>query len=76
MANDPLKLEQVPAAFAVIAEKHNALVDLIRSISGSNGIDVTITNKNIIIQLPFFRETSLSVCVNGSPSTKTFLTKD
>jgi len=46
-----LYLSQVPAAFVSIADKHNALVDLIKTITGANGVKVTSTDSNIIIEI-------------------------
>lgn len=47
---DSLKISDCPFAFASFAAKHNALVDLLASTVGENGISVTIAEKNAIIR--------------------------
>lgn len=47
---DSLRITESPYAFASFAEKHNALVDLLASMVGQNGITVTIAEKNAIIR--------------------------
>lgn len=46
---DSLKITECPYAFVALAEKHNALCELVGGIIGRNGITVTITEKNGII---------------------------
>jgi hypothetical protein len=47
-----LKIAKIPAAFLGFAEKYNHLVDAISTIQGRNGIKVTTSEKNIIIEIP------------------------
>jgi hypothetical protein len=47
---DSLKIDSSPLAFATFAAKHNALVDLLASMQGQNGISVVIAEKNAIIR--------------------------
>ena len=44
-----LKIDQVPSAFVAIGAKHNALVDVVKSMSGAGGIAVRVSDANIII---------------------------
>jgi len=44
-----LKIDQVPSAFAAIGEKHNALVNVVKSMSGAGGISVKVSDANVII---------------------------
>jgi hypothetical protein len=49
--SDKLTIETAPAAFSAFAEKHNALVDLIRRIRGVGPITVAISDNNILISV-------------------------
>jgi hypothetical protein len=49
--SDKLTIETAPAAFSAFAEKHNALVDLIRRIRGVGPITVTLSDSNILISV-------------------------
>lgn len=49
-----LLVTQVPASFATIGEKHNALVDLLRTMTGSGMAKVTFSENKIIIAVPTF----------------------
>lgn len=44
-----LFIRQLPSAFASIGEKHNALVDVVKSMSGAGGISVKVSDANVII---------------------------
>jgi hypothetical protein len=44
-----LYIQQLPSSFASIGEKHNALVDVIRAMSGAGGISVKVSDANVII---------------------------
>lgn len=76
-----LKVDTAPAAFVPLALKHNALVDLLQKITGTNGVKVTITDANIIIEgsgsgMPSgYTEREIQICVDGVATTYTFLTK-
>lgn len=48
---DSYKVEGLPAAFADIGKKHNLLVSLLSAMKGEAGIEVMISEGNIIIQL-------------------------
>jgi hypothetical protein len=81
MANsDDLKVDQIPAAFRELAEKHNALVDLLMTMYGQNGVNVYNSQGRIVIDgagpggIPAgFGPVDLQVCVNGAAVTYTFL---
>jgi hypothetical protein len=81
MANsDDLKVDQIPAAFRELAEKHNALVDLLMTMYGQNGVNVYNSQGRIVIDgsgpggIPTgYGPVDLQVCVNGSAVTYTFL---
>jgi hypothetical protein len=45
-----LKIDDCPYAFASFAAKHNALVELLGSMVGENGISVVMAEKNAIIR--------------------------
>lgn len=47
---DSLRIDDCPFAFASFAAKHNALVDLLASMVGENGISVVMAEKNAIIR--------------------------
>lgn len=78
-----LIIEQAPAAFADLSQKHNAVVALIKAIVGKNGVKVTVSDTNIIIEgsgqatgLVGYTERAYSVCDGvGGVATVTFLTK-
>lgn len=44
-----LYIQQLPSSFASIGEKHNALVDVVKSMSGAGGISVKVSEANVII---------------------------
>lgn len=48
-----LLVSQVPSSFAALGEKHNALVDLLRTMTGT-GCKVTFSENKIIIAVPTF----------------------
>lgn len=81
MANsDDLKVDQIPAAFRELAEKHNALVDLLMTMYGQNGVNVYNSQGRIVIDgsgpggIPTgYGPVDLQVCVNGLAVTYTFL---
>lgn len=80
MQIEKLKITESPAAFASFAEKHNALVDLLMTMYGQNGVSVYRSSGRIIIEgagpsgIPAgFGPVDLQVCVNGSAVTYTFL---
>ena len=50
--NSQLKLSQVPSAFAALGEKHNALVDLLRTMTGTGMANVVFSEGKIIINVP------------------------
>lgn len=84
MANkvSSLKITECPAAFADFARKHNALVDLIKSMTGRNGINVAAGDLRIVIEgggvssLTGVTERQFQVCESGVAVTYTFLTVD
>jgi len=45
-----LKIQQVPAAFVDVGAKHNALVDVVKTMRGENGITVVASDANVIIR--------------------------
>jgi hypothetical protein len=47
---DGLKITECPLAFASLAAKHNALVDMLATMRGQNGITVVMAEKNAIIR--------------------------
>lgn len=44
-----LYIQQLPSSFSSLGEKHNALVDVVKSMSGAGGINVKVSDANIII---------------------------
>jgi len=48
MPASSLKISECPSAFEEFARKHNALVDLIRSMAGTGGIKVTTSDAKIL----------------------------
>lgn len=75
-----LKITETPAAFLHFAEKHNALVDLLMTMYGQNGVNVYRSSGRIVIDgagpggIPAgFGPVDLQVCVNGAAVTYTFL---
>lgn len=46
---DSLRITECPAAFAVFAAKHNALVDLLAAMRGEGGISVVMAENNAIV---------------------------
>ena len=49
MISDSLQIEQAPAAFATFAAKHNKLASMIRGMKGVNGVTISQSNSNIVI---------------------------
>lgn len=47
-----LLVDQVPKSFAALGQKHNALVDLLRTMTGSGACKVTFSENKIIISVP------------------------
>jgi hypothetical protein len=47
-----LKLTQIPVAFENLGAKHNALVDVVKTMKGENGITVVASDANVIIRGP------------------------
>ena len=82
MKVDKLLIQECPAAFADFAAKHNAVVYLLRSMRGENGITVAIADANIIISTTgggsgssiTYTTVSLTVCNGGTASSVTFIT--
>ena len=77
---DDLKVEKIPVAFRELAEKHNALVDLLMTMYEQNGVNVYNSQGRIVIDgsgpggIPTgYGPVDLQVCVNGSAVTYTFL---
>lgn len=56
-----LLVTQVPASFVTIGEKHNALVDLLRTMTGTGGCKVTFSENKIIINVPTLSITSSDI---------------
>jgi hypothetical protein len=50
MAFDKLKIKFAPSSFAPMAEAHNAVVAFLQAIQGVNGIKVTVTEGNMLIE--------------------------
>ena len=57
-----LKLTQIPAAFEAVGAKHNALVDVVKTMKGENGITVVASDANVII-----RGSSTTGTASGDP---------
>ena len=57
-----LKIQQLPAAFVEVGAKHNALVDVVKTMKGENGITVVASDANIIL-----RGVSTTGTVEGDP---------
>lgn len=47
---DGLRISECPLAFADLAAKHNALIDMLATMRGQNGITVVMAEKNAIIR--------------------------
>jgi hypothetical protein len=55
MSQLPEKLESWPAAFDAQAQKINQIIDALRPLSnieGRNGIKVTVSDMNIVVEIP------------------------
>jgi hypothetical protein len=57
-----LKIQQLPAAFVEVGAKHNALVDVVKTMKGENGITVVASDANVII-----RGSSTTGTASGDP---------
>lgn len=78
-ALDSLIISETPRAFASHAAKHNALVDLIASMVGANGVKVTIGEGRILIEMnkdtfgklvqSSYSTYTFTACVSGAPKT-------
>jgi hypothetical protein len=62
---DSLRIDDCPYAFASFAAKHNALVDLLGSMVGENGISVVIAEKNAIIRANIAQNVTANVSGGG-----------
>jgi hypothetical protein len=76
---DSLRITECPAALAIFARKHNALVDMLAAMTGGAGIKITVSENNIVIEgtgdaaiLAGYVETAVELCPTG---TVTILTK-
>lgn len=50
MSLESLRITSAPYAFAEIAAKHNALVDMLAALTGQNGVTVVLSEKNGVIR--------------------------
>lgn len=49
MPLESLRIQSAPLAFAELAKKHNALVDMLAALTGTGGITVTMAERNGVI---------------------------
>jgi hypothetical protein len=75
MADSDLKFSQIQSAFFTIADKHNALVDLVKGMEGTNGVTIKTSDAKILVSVSASSPENAAAEVVGSDGKLNKVTK-